>query len=351
MQNDPLKKIRPIYDKIKAKCLDLYQPLRELLVDERMVKSKARSSFRQYIRNKPTKWGFKFWVVADPTGYNLDFNFYCGKHYTVPLSSHGLSHDAVMELIQPFCNQGYLLFFDNFYTSPQLMAVLKGKGIGATGTLRLSHSGVPDAVKTLAQSLNGRNVPRGTGYYICEQRSQNVYCCWQDNQCVTVLSTCYPGHIDSTARRRSKDQSGSYVAIDVPLPSAIKHYNQSMGGLDLSDQLIGYHLVLRQTKRYWKTLLYHLIEVSLTNAFVLYKWQCAGNSQKPSTENSFRDSLVLAIIEYCTSRPCCTDSYCVQHGSTAFDFRARRWCAVRHLQTSRQCPDCPFSPALCQSSQ
>ena len=35
--------------------------------------------YPQYIRNKPTKWGFKFCVLADPTGYTLDFNVYSGQ--------------------------------------------------------------------------------------------------------------------------------------------------------------------------------------------------------------------------------------------------------------------------------
>ena len=42
-----------------------------------------------------------------------------------------------------------------------------------------------------------------------------------------------------------------------------------MGGVDKSDQLIGYHRVIHQTKKYRKTLFYHLLEISLTNAFVL----------------------------------------------------------------------------------
>ena len=67
--DDPLKKVRPFYDDLKRKSQELYQPLRKLSVDERMVKSKARTHFQQYIQNKPTKWGFKFWVIADPTGY------------------------------------------------------------------------------------------------------------------------------------------------------------------------------------------------------------------------------------------------------------------------------------------
>ena len=126
-----------------------------------------------------------------------------------------------------------------------------------------------------------------------------------------------------------------------------------MGGVDLSDQLIGYHPVLRQTKRYWKTLLYHLIEVCLTNSFVLYKWQCAVSSRKLPIENCFRDSLVLSIIKkYCTNKQACyTDSYRIHHGSVAVPSAKRRRCAVCHKQTSRQCPDCPFTPALCQFNE
>ena len=65
-KDDQLRKIRPLYDHIKQRCLDLYQPLQHLSVDERMVKSKARSHFVQYMKDKPVKWGFKFWVIADP---------------------------------------------------------------------------------------------------------------------------------------------------------------------------------------------------------------------------------------------------------------------------------------------
>ena len=33
-------------------------------VDERMVTFNGRSSMRQYVKNKPIKWGFKFWYAA-----------------------------------------------------------------------------------------------------------------------------------------------------------------------------------------------------------------------------------------------------------------------------------------------
>ena len=75
---NPLRKIQPLVDHIKAKCFEFYQP-RKVCIDERMVKSKARCHFKQYMRNKPTKWGFKQWVLADMTGYTVDFDIYTGK--------------------------------------------------------------------------------------------------------------------------------------------------------------------------------------------------------------------------------------------------------------------------------
>jgi hypothetical protein len=45
-----------------------------------MVKSKGRSGMRQFIKDKPTRWGFKLWVLAESsTGYTIDFNVYTGE--------------------------------------------------------------------------------------------------------------------------------------------------------------------------------------------------------------------------------------------------------------------------------
>ena len=112
------------------------------------------------------------------------------------------------------------------------------------------------------------------------------------------------------------------------MPSVVKHYNQFMGGVDLSDQLIGYHCILRQTK-YWKTLLYHLLEDGITNAFVLHKWQLMMQGTRTPSESLFRDKVVLSIIRSYspTPDPLSYPATCrVQHGSTAFSGSSRRCC-------------------------
>jgi len=53
-----------------------------------MVKNKGQFSMRQYIRNRPTKWGFKLWVQCDSTnGYTYKFSVYRGKEGEI-VSSH-----------------------------------------------------------------------------------------------------------------------------------------------------------------------------------------------------------------------------------------------------------------------
>ena len=348
--DDPLKKVRPFYDHVKAKCAEFYQPLQELSVDERMVKSKARTQFRQYIRNKPTKWGFKFWVLSDPTGYTCDYNMYCGRHRSSAISENGLAHDVVMELVTPFARQGYNVFFDNFYTSPALLHTCQENGLGATGTLNTNRRGVPVSVKQLQQLLNKGNVERGTGYYVRD--NDDVYVCWKDNKCVCVASNCYPGHSTETVRRRSKTPSGQFVMRDLPLPSAVSQYNKFMGGVDKSDQLIGYHRVVRQTKKYWKTIMYHLLEICITNAAIICKWRSMENGSKPHTMGHFRDAVIQGIIAQYPIMPgqnvSVRGDFIIRHGSTPFEGQRKR-CALCGDRCSRQCPDCPFTPPLCQS--
>ena len=354
-KDHPLRKVLPFYNDIKRKCLELYQPLPELSIDERMVKSKARSHFRQYMKDKPTKWGFKIWVLADPTGYTFDFNLYCGKQATRQTSPNGLAFDVVMDLIKPYHFQGYRLFIDNFYTSPTLMEELEKVGIAATGTMKINRKGVPSEVVQMQAAVKKGKHPRGTGYYFREPGSSSVYVCWHDNNCVILLSTAYPGHQDGTVKRKGKDSAGRHVSLDVALPTAVKYYNMFMGGVDKSDQLIGYYRITRQTQKYWKTIFLHLLEIAATNAFILYKLLRI-ESQRLPTERHFRDQLVIQIIKkYGLSLPTAvypaisSTQYRIRHGSTALLNTHRRRCAICSLKTTRNCPDCPFSPALCQN--
>ena len=112
---DKLRKIRPLLNHIRTRCQKLYQADMNVSLDERMVKSKGRSGMRQFIRNKPVRFGFKLWVMAESsTGYTLDFSVYTGRRGNS--TENGLAYDVVLMVCESLYNQGYHVYFDNFFT-------------------------------------------------------------------------------------------------------------------------------------------------------------------------------------------------------------------------------------------
>ena len=90
----------------------------EISIDERMVRSKAHFSFKQYIRNKPTKLRFKLWCPCNAEdGYTVKFSIYRGKTGEVS-SKKGLSYDVVLHLMNDYLNQGYSLLSTTFIRAP-----------------------------------------------------------------------------------------------------------------------------------------------------------------------------------------------------------------------------------------
>ncbi len=67
--SDRVGKIRPVLEYVVEKCQSLYQPDRDIVVDEAMIQFQGWSSLKQYLPMKPVKRGIKVWVLATSKGY------------------------------------------------------------------------------------------------------------------------------------------------------------------------------------------------------------------------------------------------------------------------------------------
>ncbi|XP_049425710.1 piggyBac transposable element-derived protein 4-like [Epinephelus fuscoguttatus] len=287
--HDKLFRAKPLMDEIRTACQAHYHPGKELAVDERMVATKAKTGLTQYIKDKPTKWGIKLFVLAESSsGYTVNFNVYGGKSSSA--SVHGLSYAAVMDLIQPsYLGTGYHIYMDNFYTSPKLFLDLASMKYGACGTYRDNRKGCP---RGRANALTPKS-ERGAVRWIRE--GPLLFVKWMDTREVSVCSTIHPAFSGEVVQRRAKDEDGRWAVKEIPCPTPVMAYNKCMGGVDLSDQLIQYYSTHRKTARWYQTLFLHFVDIAVTNAYIMHCEMSRKQQVQPMTHKNFLTQLVSEL--------------------------------------------------------
>ena len=112
---DPMFKLRPLLTHMKHKFGEYFVPSEHIAIDEAMIAYDGRVYFKQYMPQKPTKWGIKIWEVTDSaTGYCLDFDVFGGKERR--RSAYGVGYDVIHKLSQRYLNKNYHLYFDRYFT-------------------------------------------------------------------------------------------------------------------------------------------------------------------------------------------------------------------------------------------
>ena len=251
---------------ILEETLTVYNPHKEVSIDEAMIPFKGHSSMKQYIPNKPVKRGFKVWTRADATnGYISEFYVYTGKEGD--RAEVNLGAKVVMTLTKNLTNLHHHVYFDNFFTSMSLLLSLLKAGIYSCGTMRSNRKGSPDDLKAVVKK----------GF---TERGQ--YKTWQ--------------YKNMTVIRKLRDGTRR----EVPSPKSVVLYNKYMGGVDHNDQLRGYYHVRLKCRKYYKYTFWFIFEVALTNSYILCKHHTDHGINDIKT---FRVTLAKSLIrDYCTRK-------------------------------------------------
>ena len=149
----------------------------------------------------------------------------------------------------------------------------------ACGTVRLGRGDFPKAFKI-------GKLATGETHFIKNGSAVAVH--WHDKRDVFAMSTMHGNAMNEITRRNEEK---------VMKPEIITEYNKFMNGVVKCDQYLNYYAIGRKSIKWWKEVFFHMFEMCVMNAMVLYFIANPEFAKKHQSHKKFRVMLVHEIVE------------------------------------------------------
>ncbi|XP_033347678.1 piggyBac transposable element-derived protein 4-like [Bombus vosnesenskii] len=239
---------------------------------------KGRCYSRQFIPSKRSRFGIKLFLLSDcETNYVLNFITYTGQKTNISRSNTaiGISGDVVMTLLQLYLGKGHTLITDNCYTSPRLYTLLHENKTNAFGTVRKNRK---DMLHMEEKLKRGEMCYRSTGILLAIK--------WHDKKEVRMLFSAHGAALIKSEKRDYR--TGLYKKK----PSCIADYNSNMSAVDRVNMILSTLNSPRKTIKWYKKLFFHLLDLAIYNAYILYQKSTASKQKF----NEFHLALIRDIL-------------------------------------------------------
>ncbi|XP_029341493.1 piggyBac transposable element-derived protein 4-like [Acyrthosiphon pisum] len=275
---DKLAPIRELFEVLVQNFQNNFIPTEYLTLDEQLIAFRGRCSFRQYIPNKPARYGIKIFALVDvKNAYTFNLEVYAGQQPNGPYKMNNSAESVVKRMVQPVEGTKRNITMDNWFTSlPVVKYLLTEKQLTVVGTLRKNKTCIPKEFsisknREINSSLFGFQKDCIITSYVPKK-----------NKVVILLSTL---HNDASIDQDTGDQQK---------PEMITFYNQTKYGVDRLDQMCSLYDVSRNSRRWPLTIFFNLINISCINALNVYKFNNINNKSKRS---DFLEVLALQLMK------------------------------------------------------
>lgn len=258
VEKDSLIKIRVIVDHLRERFKEGFVPSQNICIDQSLMLFRGRVFFRQYIPSKRHRFGVKFFLLCDcDTGYILDFLIYTGattdiKDFTDRYDI-GKTGSIVLTLLEPYVEKGHMLYVDNWYTSPNLFDTLHKMKTNACGTVKSTRKNMPKITTKLS-----------SGEFTYRSCKKLLAVRYKDKREVNMLSSSHTPDVKSVGTDRATGRQ-------IFKPTCIVDYNTYMGAVDQSDMLLSSVKCVRKSKKWYKKVYFHLLDMAVLNSYQMYK--------------------------------------------------------------------------------
>jgi hypothetical protein len=251
---DKLAPIRDVWDMFQCQLSAVYRPSPFLTVDEQLVPTRGRCSFKQYIPSKPNKYGVKvFWICDSANSYPLKGEIYIGRQPNATLEESRMFNKPfhlVKRLIEPWKGSGRNITCDNYFTSVPLACDLLAMNTTLVGTLRKNKADIPAAMQA------GSDRPSTSSIFGFSGPLTMVSYAPKKNKAVILLSTM---HHDATVS-----------STEGKKPEIILEYNRTKGGVDNLDRLIRAATTKRKSNRWPMVVFFDILDVGAVAAYNIW---------------------------------------------------------------------------------
>lgn len=224
---DRYAKVRPLLDAVQRNLRKI-KPESDYSVDEAMIpyKGTQEETLRQYVKNKPKKWGFKFFIRAGVSGIVYDYlphagaSTFLGVEFEEEEENLGKSGQFVTVLCKtiPAMPDGLKakIFFDNFFCSVELIQYMSSKNYETLGTIR------KDRLRNcpLKNEKELKKEGRGALDHKTDVKAGITVVRWIDNKVVTLASSFMGVEPMGSVKRYDRKEK---TKVDIPAPAVVKH--------------------------------------------------------------------------------------------------------------------------------
>jgi hypothetical protein len=179
----------------------------------------------------------------------------------------------VLELVHKVEGVDHKIHMDNYFTSPKLFNDLHSRKINACGTVRHNRMAMPFHFSPKQLNIKKKDI-------VSRVKGTLRAVCWKDKREVYVLSNMHIPPVEGIFKLDGK-------ALE---PCINEDYNTHMGYVDISDRMANSYSI-RSNWKWTKKLFFHLLDLTILNAYVLSK-----SRGSTLTNMKFREQLVWDLI-------------------------------------------------------
>lgn len=252
---DKLAAIRDLLEQFVRYCQEYYSVSEFVTVDEMLEAFRGRCGFRQYIPNKPARYGIKMFALCDAkTFYTANLEIYAGKQPEGPYRVDNSARAVTLRMIRPISGTGRHLTLDNWYGSiPLAQELLHNHRLTVVSTLKKNKPQVPPIF------IENRGRQQYSSLFAYQDDTTLLSYVPRKNKVVLLVSTYH--HTDDI-----DEESGEKCK-----PLILTCYNKFKGGVDTVDQMKSSYSVSRKSNRWSLTVFFSMMNISSINSYVILR--------------------------------------------------------------------------------